>query len=175
MDWAARYSRQILLREVGGLGQKKLFAAPVQVCGWSDALEIAVTYLAAGGSPIVGARPGSTFLKDHQLPDSSAAPIAAVSTPDHPSPLPLEVVVGDELLLRTPTTCARCWASTRARVGAAPESPVIAGALGALLLQRQLLGLSDEIRRFVWRDGQFHPAELARCPEHSKSVFPVQE
>lgn len=175
MDWAARYSRQILLREVGGLGQKKLFAAPVQVCGWSDALEIAVTYLAAGGSPIVGARPGSTFLKDHRLPESSAAPIAAVCTPDQPSPLPLEVVVGDELALRTPTTCAACWSLTRARVGTRPHSPVIAGALAALLLQRQVLGFAGEIQRFVWREGQFQPAELVRCPEHSKSVFPVQE
>jgi hypothetical protein len=40
-----RYSRQILLREVGGAGQEKLLATPVQATG------VTADLLAAGGSP----------------------------------------------------------------------------------------------------------------------------
>ncbi len=44
-----RYSRQILLREVGGTGQKALLAARVLVIGSGAALDTALTYLAGSG------------------------------------------------------------------------------------------------------------------------------
>lgn len=44
-----RYSRQILLREVGGTGQTALLAARVLVAGSGAAFETAATYLAGAG------------------------------------------------------------------------------------------------------------------------------
>lgn len=48
-----RYSRQILLREVGGTGQKALLAARVLIVGSGAALETALTYLAGAGIGIL--------------------------------------------------------------------------------------------------------------------------
>ncbi|MBL8916718.1 MAG: hypothetical protein JNM17_38810 [Archangium sp.] len=177
-DQIRQYSRQILLREVGGVGQKKLLAAPIEIIGWSDAIEVAVTYLSAGGSPIAsGIREGVGFLSRRPLPETHQPAIAVVTLP-HPDPLPqgpereftLQVVIGSEILLRTPTTCAACFEKTRASITNDTPAPVIAGSLGALLLQRHLLGFTEESQRFVWRDGTFQPAQLFRCPEHSNSI-----
>ena len=44
-----RYSRQILLREVGGAGQDKILAARVLVAGVGSAVAIAAVYLSAAG------------------------------------------------------------------------------------------------------------------------------
>lgn len=44
-----RYSRQIILREVGGIGQTTLLAARVLVLGCGAAFETAVTYLVGAG------------------------------------------------------------------------------------------------------------------------------
>ena len=51
-DQVQRYGRQILLKELGGRGQRALLAAPVEVRGAGAALSEAVAYLAAGGSPL---------------------------------------------------------------------------------------------------------------------------
>ncbi|MBL8918741.1 MAG: ThiF family adenylyltransferase [Myxococcaceae bacterium] len=52
-DQIQRYSRQILLKEVGGRGQQRLSAACVEVVGASRVLDVAVAYLAASGTPVV--------------------------------------------------------------------------------------------------------------------------
>lgn len=44
-----RYSRQILIPQVGGIGQEKLLAAQVAICGGGEAALTAATYLAAAG------------------------------------------------------------------------------------------------------------------------------
>jgi len=49
-----RYSRQILLREVGGEGQAKILAAHVLVAGDGLVLPIAALYLAAAGVGTIG-------------------------------------------------------------------------------------------------------------------------
>jgi len=49
-----RYSRQILLREVGGDGQAKILAARVLVAGEGPALPVAALYLAAAGIGTIG-------------------------------------------------------------------------------------------------------------------------
>lgn len=64
-----RYSRQILLPNVGGKGQEKLLAAAVAVTGEGSAQWVAAAYLAAGGAPLQGndstVAPGETgFLFD---------------------------------------------------------------------------------------------------------------
>ena len=47
-----RYGRQILLREVGGKGQRKLLSRGVHVRDLSEISSVAVEFLAAAGSPI---------------------------------------------------------------------------------------------------------------------------
>jgi len=49
-----RYSRQILLREVGGEGQEKILAARVLVAGEGPVLPVAALYLAAAGVGTIG-------------------------------------------------------------------------------------------------------------------------
>jgi hypothetical protein len=51
-EQSRRYSRHVLLKEVGGIGQEKLLEMPVVVRGNGTALETAATYLAAGGTPL---------------------------------------------------------------------------------------------------------------------------
>src|SRR5262249_48767329 len=51
-----RYSRQILLAPVGGVGQERLLAAGVHVQGHGQALATAAAYLAAGGTRVEGRR-----------------------------------------------------------------------------------------------------------------------
>jgi len=48
-DQIHRYSRQLLLREVGGVGQARLLAARVRILGVGRAADEAATYLAAAG------------------------------------------------------------------------------------------------------------------------------
>ncbi len=47
-----RFSRQILLREVGGAGQERLLNTPVHVVGRGEAFEVARATLLAGGTPL---------------------------------------------------------------------------------------------------------------------------
>lgn len=54
-DQIQRYSRQILLKEVGGRGQASLLSAPVRVDGHTRALDVAIAYLAVSGTRIVTA------------------------------------------------------------------------------------------------------------------------
>lgn len=53
-EQVVRYSRQILLKEVGGAGQEKLLCGAVRLRGDGSALQVAAAYLAAGG---VGVQP----------------------------------------------------------------------------------------------------------------------
>lgn len=47
-----RFSRQILLREVGGAGQERLLNTPVHVIGQGEAFDVARNTLVAGGTPL---------------------------------------------------------------------------------------------------------------------------
>jgi hypothetical protein len=51
-DQIARYSRQILVKQVGGRGQEKLCAAKVAVRGDGLSARVARLYLSAGGSQL---------------------------------------------------------------------------------------------------------------------------
>lgn len=53
-DQILRYSRQILLKDVGGRGQEALLDAGVRLEGDGPGTLVAAAYLAAGGTPVTG-------------------------------------------------------------------------------------------------------------------------
>lgn len=159
-----RFARQILLREVGGRGQAALQAAPVALQGRQPALEVAGAYLAAGGTPVDGARGALPF-------DPIALPSAGslVCAPALPSSLPA-VVLGERAVLgASATACRACLALT---VGgwSAPARPALLGTLGALMWQRLALGLAAPLEvRVLVGELSVEPGEVVRCPEHARA------
>ena len=168
-----RYSRQILLREVGGRGQERLLAAGVRLTATGPAGLTAAAYLAAGGTGVVAGpeplAPGAAgFLVPAHAVGEPAGPVLArvhgrTSNPDAlgargtgrlaelpaawegPGPLggPGRGGTRGAVVFRSATGCARCFQATAARLGAPPSGAlgVGLGALGALVLQRLVLGL----------------------------------
>ncbi len=51
-----RYSRQILVPEIGGRGQERLLSSTVALCGESEGISIAANYLAAAGVAVIASR-----------------------------------------------------------------------------------------------------------------------
>lgn len=106
-----RYSRQILLAQVGGRGQARLLSARVAVDGGGGAAQSASEYLRASGTAAPGA--GEEGHRVHV----SAGGIAVLA----------------------PGGCGRCY---QAHVqGRRSSDSVALGALAALVVQRELLGL----------------------------------
>ena len=108
-DQIVRYGRQILLRDLGGKGQERLLASPVRVLGGGPALDEAITYLLAGGTPIELA-PGVAvggFLTGAELtalnPDAvpSRPPVADLLPHELHSEVAQQVVVGAGVAFRT--------------------------------------------------------------------------
>lgn len=134
----ARYSRQILLKDVGGKGQRALAQATVALVGDGRALEIAGAYLAAGGTPVVG-RPGPMPF----TPASGPTAGELVASPARPSRLPA-VVIGDGVVLSASSdACLACVQATAATFAAPPKTTQAAslGAHAALAWQHLSLRL----------------------------------
>jgi hypothetical protein len=72
------YSRQILLREVGGIGQKKLLGAAVLLVGEGPALDVIASYLAGAGVGDLDllSGPGGARSEAATGPRGSLAPLA---------------------------------------------------------------------------------------------------
>lgn len=149
-DQIQRYSRQILLKEVGGRGQSRLLDTVVTVEGQSQALDVAVAELGASGTPLVdpAATERTGFLAGTTLEALSPDAVAA----------PTRVVAGwlgpFSRGAGAPVACFRVGVSAGAIVGvpahapwpeqepsAQPAEPVTAGSLAALVVQRLVLGL----------------------------------
>ena len=143
-----RYSRQILLRPVGGAGQVKLSDTPVRVEGLPDA----AAWLAAAGSPVALAATGAAGFpppatrRDPLLPHEGvvlAAPLAEA--------LPAEgtvVVAGTNadgrlrVVFGTAGSCRDCLTHACAELSRPlPTAMGLGSALSALAHQRLVLGL----------------------------------
>jgi hypothetical protein len=169
-DQIQRFSRQILLREVGGVGQQRLLGAAVRVLAAGPAIDVAVAYLVAGGTPVELAE-GVTidgFLHGAPLdalsPDAHAtlAPSWTLSTSEGPD---AHVVIGAGVAWRDDPSCVECGVLVRqALQGTSP--PVATGSLAALIAQRLVLGRDPKAGLLVWKDTQFAARELPRCPRH---------
>jgi hypothetical protein len=176
-----RYGRQILLREVGGKGQERLLHFPVRVDGRSSAIDVAVSVLAAGGTPLHCVQPpGDGFLAGASLDDFN--PDARASEPAQASlapagvsgpPLPYRVVVCAQGLVSVNghQVCPDCLAATTSALEGPADSvdDVLLGGLAALLLQRIALGLSlaeGVLHPFRVSDGALHAVAPTLCPRH---------
>ncbi|HEX8823575.1 MAG TPA: ThiF family adenylyltransferase [Archangium sp.] len=180
-DQILRYSRQILLREVGGRGQEKLLGGGVRLVATGPAGLTAAAYVAAGGTAVeAGAEPLSPgaegFLVSAGEVGRPAAEVLGRVLPDvnadalpprgtgRLAELPAEwdgegpwVALGGDgtrgvVVFRGTGGCAGCFAATTATLGAPPIGAlgVGLGALGALILQRLLLGLGPALGGCGW-------------------------
>ena len=176
-----RYSRQILLREVGGRGQERLLAGGVRLGASGEAGLTAAAYVAAGGTAVVAdswpLTPGAEgFLVPAGQEGQSAADVLARALPEfNPDALAARgtgllaevpatwdgegpwVALGGEgtggvIVFRAPEGCEACFEATVAEWGPPPGGAlgVGLGALGALVLQRLLLGLGPSLGARGW-------------------------
>lgn len=165
-----RYSRQILLKDVGGVGQERLLATEVHLAGGGRAVLTAAAYLAGGGS-VISPEPRLATVEDAGFlltadeaesgADVSAAAarmnpdagpratrqrVALVAAPAAPSTAPGVTLGAKEghaaILVASAEACPDCLARN---VLAAPPPGgalgVAAGTLAATLVQRLALGL----------------------------------
>jgi len=170
-DQILRFSRQILLAEVGGKGQERLLETGVDVEGVGQAQAVAAAYLAAGGSKVFwAARPVQAeevgfLLSAEQVGQPLAAALAgrldrateAVATVRGrvaelpavfagPAPWVALGFAGRRaaVLFRAEAGCPSCFQQSLAGLvggGSAGAGEVMIGALAALVYQRLVWGL----------------------------------
>lgn len=170
-DQIVRYGRQILLREVGGRGQEKLLASPVRVWGSGEAIDDAVAWLTAGGTPVERRSDLelSGFLTGTPLesfsPDASSLlePVLDVLPAGLTSTARMQVVVGAGVAFRTSAACDACWQTTRLALASDPAGGPV-GSLAALTAQRLVLGWSDALGIVHWRGDRLETGSIPACP-----------
>lgn len=134
-----RFSRQILLREVGGVGQERLLVTPVRVTGQSAAFEVARRTLLAGGSPL-----------------SDVALLVIGEKGPH-----ADVVIFGSTVA---AGCRACLAElTSTPSPQRPELAVMLGSLAALTAQRLVLGRGEAVVVARWADGRLETSH-PKCP-----------
>lgn len=162
-----RYSRQILLKEIGGVGQSRLLGAAVAIDAEGPAFVTAGAYLAAGGSPVRArfalegfdpeldpAAPVRVALGDRGTKRSAGAEVAVGSAEGSP-----------RVVFRGQQGCAECLAEARGALGPAPEGvdATVAGTLAALVCQRLILGALDGVGALWVERGRVTEAPLPTC------------
>jgi hypothetical protein len=186
-----RYSRQILLREVGGEGQEKLLATGVKVLGRGTAVSVAMAYLAASGVQVesperslsapergfLGAEGRSLRTGLASFASSGRAPTGRgqlSALPERCAGLGPWVAIGEThgeaaIAFRAEEGCEACFRATVAcwrPPSAGISAGLVAGAVAALAMQRLLLGISPLLGAVrLSADGAVGPLEMDRC-EH---------
>ena len=160
-----RYSRQILLREVGGRGQERLLESAVELGPGGAALSTAAAYIAASGIRVLGGRRWSSVGEAGFLVGLANAPSLADRRRGRAQPsqssvwvaeAPTGVPEGERGRVLMGGSGSAAWivfgsAATDVRLvrAAAPKGQVpvelaeATGALAALLVQRLILQLGD--------------------------------
>ena len=166
-DQIVRYGRQILLRELGGRGQERLLTSPVRVIGSGPAIDDAVAWLLAGGTPVelIGAPPGG-FLTGVALDPVGLAPVAELVLRGQSFTQRAVVVMGAGVAWRTPSACDECWETVLSGLGPEPLGPV--GSLAALTVQRLVLGWADPLGIVHGRASRFETGRILPCPHPRK-------
>ncbi len=189
-----RYSRQILLSEVGGRGQERLLSSGAELTGAGPALATAAAYLAAAGCSVrcadralMAGERGFLFTSEDVGRSGADALRAAAAdmNPDAVSgagagcvgempasfsgPGPWVAMGGrgdcGELVYRSPSGCAQCFAENLAGLSSPPApASALLGALAAAAFQRICLGLSEHLGRLgVDESGTVLELEPRRC------------
>lgn len=117
-----RYSRQLILAEVGPRGQERLGAARVAVIGTDGAAERVVAYLAAAGVGWIAADAALHAAVDPAQPDFRIVPLPDPAT----GPLDAVVVTGattDAVAARLPAWSAHAGATFWVAAGGAGGAP----------------------------------------------------
>lgn len=158
-----RYSRQILLREVGGVGQVRLLSSPMAIDGAGPAFDTAASYLAAGGAPV---RLRGAWLEGFDPEVDRASPLA-VTLGETDELSAHQVAVGTSrgetvVLFRAADGCRACFAQACAELAPAPlgAGSTVAGTFAALVCQKLVLGQLSGVGAFRL-DGA---AVIARAP-----------
>ena len=173
-----RYGRQILLRELGGKGQRALLARPVLLVHGGPALSVAATYLAAGGSPVElapgvaveGFLGGTTLARFN--PDAGpleGPPWVALGARLPLPEAPAQVVARGGVAFAGEDACRACLAlAVEALDAGAPEAvdEVTLGSLAALTVQRLVLGWSRGTGLVTLAGGVPRELEAPRCAAH---------
>lgn len=200
-----RYSRQILLREVGGKGQERLLSVGALATGAGSAQAVGLSCLAAGGTSVRvrdrASEPGEVgyLLSAGEVGKPMAAALGAAlldANPDAGSPPPswgrfAELPAsfsgdapwvalgwrGEEgvAVYRSEAGCQECFQLTALELSKGPAGPVsvLLGSLGALLFQRLVLGLGEELGAVrVSAAGELAPYLLTRCAVHQGGGLP---
>lgn len=167
-DQIQRYGRQILLREVGGAGQRTLIASPVGVDVSGPAAEVAITYLAAGGSPLihppftgVGFLTGATPAALNPDVATNAGAVIALTAVPVAGPC---VVLGRQLAFFPDGSCEACTRTPE--LAGTPHDPVIFGSAAALLVQRFVLGFATAPVLLGWKEASLAELQGPPCPRH---------
>lgn len=158
-----RYSRQILLKELGGRGQQRLLSTPIEVEGSSPALDVAVAFLAASGTPLVDRAPERAgFVHGVTLasfaPDAARHVDAAKGWLGPPDAVPddrsrFRVVVSPQGLIGAPAGLD--LPASHQPPPAEGCDAVALGALAALTVQRYALGLEALALVVAFVDGRW--------------------
>ncbi|HZA51438.1 MAG TPA: ThiF family adenylyltransferase [Myxococcaceae bacterium] len=160
-----RYSRQILLREVGGRGQERLLASAVALGAGGAALSTAAAYLAASGIRVLGGLPSEAgfllgfadsldfAMREDSRVQSSHPPVWLAEAPAHvPEEARSRVVIGGvgsaaEIVFGSAATEVRLLRAAAPLGRVPPALAETVGALAALVVQRLILGLGDPVGR----------------------------
>jgi molybdopterin-synthase adenylyltransferase len=172
-----RYGRQILLRELGGKGQRALMARRVLVTQAGGPFSVAATYLAAGGTPVElapgvrvdGFLEGTTLQRfNPHVGEAAGAPWVVLGGPPPLVPAPAWVCVGGGVAFAGEEGCRACLAAAVEALGAAPPvDDVTLGSLAALIAQRLILGWSQGVGLVTLREGVPVALEVPRCARHA--------
>ncbi len=191
-----RYSRQILLREVGGAGQARLLEAGVRLEGEGAALLTAAAYVGGGGSrvhasarPLLGvemgylastadvAKPLDAVVTDAGFEAGVVPPADEIVLREMVTPEPvagdglihLGGVGGDgRIVFAAEGTCTACVEVALRELGPVPPGlEDLVGAVAALVQQRLVLGMGERSGTVtVAPPGLITSGPLARCDIH---------
>jgi [CysO sulfur-carrier protein]-S-L-cysteine hydrolase len=175
-----RYARQILLRDVGGVGQEALGARGVRLAARGPLLDTAATYLRAGGTAVEPAAIVGPWAADTPLLDRAPDGWLEVVIGASPAVPPCAVVgVSGNTLELWSVGAEGCLTCVRERLGttsdALPAGPaaVVAGGALAVLVQRRLLGLAPGLEGLsVSAPGVVARLEAPRCA-HRPPALPA--
>jgi hypothetical protein len=161
-----RYSRQILVPEIGGVGQERLRACPVVLVGQGAGQRVAAEYLAAGGTEVCTSSDWPQRAERLSFDPGCLGEVPSSFFGSAPW-----VALGwfgnrGEVLYRSAAGCARCFQENLELLSPVHlgTNPVLLGTLAALTYQRLCLGLSSDLGRLtIPPGGEISSPDARRC------------